>query len=52
VRFRVVLPVSVAAIKPSWSGAHGITLFVKILVVAVSGSAALGALFLGVLLAG
>ena len=61
--------------QPSWSGAYGVTLFVKIVVVAVSGIAAflhararsktalavfgalsgiaaLGALFLGVLLAG
>ena len=66
---------NIAAIKPSWSGAYGVTLFVKIVVVAVSGIAAflharaqsktalavfgalsgiaaLGALFLGVLLAG
>ncbi|HZP29455.1 MAG TPA: hypothetical protein VFC99_10925 [Acidimicrobiia bacterium] len=66
---------NVAAIKPSWSGAYGVTLFVKITVVAlsgiaaflharaqskaalavfgaVSGLAALGALFLGILLAG
>ena len=66
---------NIAAVKPSWSGAYGVTLFVKIAVVALSGIAAflhaqarsrkalaifgalsgltaLGALFLGILLAG
>ena len=66
---------NILAIKPSWSGAYGVTLIVKIVVVGVSGLAAflharaqskvalavfgaltglaaLGALFLGVLLAG
>jgi putative copper export protein len=66
---------NITAVKPSWSGAYGVTLFVKIVVVALSGITAflharsqsrtalavfgalsgltaLGALFLGVLLAG
>jgi putative copper export protein len=66
---------NIAAVKPSWSSAYGVTLFVKITVVALSGItaflharsqsrtalavfgalsglSALGALFLGVLLAG
>ena len=66
---------NITAVKPSWSSEYGVTLFVKILVVALSGVAAflharatsrtalavfgalsgiaaIGALFLGILLAG
>ena len=66
---------NIAAVKPSWTSEYGVTLFVKIVVVAISGVAAflhaqarsrtalavfgalsgiaaIGALFLGILLAG